>query len=89
MSTAPRTFLTIAGRWKTHEAILADVSQRDRTIAMMMFYAGFAAALDACGEIAEFDENTGCQLLTALHRESDTTADKFADAAAAMQGPIQ
>ena len=36
---------------------------------MLMFYAGFSAALDAGLEAAEFPEDEAMQLLSAMHTE--------------------
>lgn len=36
---------------------------------MLMFYAGFSAALDAGLEVAEFPEDEAMQLLSAMHTE--------------------
>lgn len=65
-------FLTIAGRWKQHvEASGIDkaLPRREQGLAMLMFYAGFSAALDAGLEVAEFPEDEAMQLLTAMHTE--------------------
>ena len=53
-------FLTIAGRWRQHvEASGIDkaLPRREQGLAMLMFYAGFSAALDAGLEVAEFPED--------------------------------
>lgn len=65
-------FLTIAGRWKQHvEASGIDkaLPRREQGLAMLMFYAGFSAALDAGLEAAEFPEDEAMQLLSAMHTE--------------------
>ncbi len=67
-----KQFLTIAGRWRQHvEASGIDKSlpRSEQALAMLMFYAGFSAALDANLEIAEFSEAEAMQLLSALHTE--------------------
>lgn len=72
MSTAPKTFPTIAGRWQMHvEASGIDkaLSRRDQSLAMLMFYAGFSAALDANLEVAEFPEDEAMQLFRLMHDE--------------------
>lgn len=66
------TFLTIAGRWKQHfEASGLDkaLPRREQALAMLMFYAGFGAALDATLEIADLSDQEAVHLLTALHSE--------------------
>ncbi len=65
-------FLTIAGRWRQHvEASGIDkaLPRREQGLAMLMFYAGFSAALDAGLEVAEFPEDEAMQLLSAMHTE--------------------
>lgn len=65
-------FCTIAGRWRQHVAasgIDKALSKREQGLAMLMFYAGFSAALDAGLEVAEFSEDEAMQLLTAMHTE--------------------
>lgn len=72
MSSAPQTFPTIAGRWKQHvEASGIDkaLPRREQSLAMLMFYAGFSAALDATMEVADFPELDAMQLLSAMHTE--------------------
>ena len=69
---AEPNFSTIAGRWRQHVAasgIDKALPRREQGLAMLMFYAGFAAALDAAIEVAEFPEDEAVQLLTALRRE--------------------
>ena len=66
------TFLTVAGRWKHHvqaSKIDRSLTRREQALAMLMFYAGFSAALDATMEVAEFDEQEAVQLLQALRTE--------------------
>lgn len=65
-------FLTIAGRWKQHVAasgIDKSLSRREQALAMLMFYAGFSASLDASLEVAAFPEDEAMQLLSALQME--------------------
>lgn len=65
-------FLTIAGRWRQHvdaSGIDKALSKRELDLAMLMFYAGFSASLDAGLEVSEFPEDEAMQLLTALHTE--------------------
>jgi hypothetical protein len=65
-------FLTIAGRWRQHAAasgIEHRLSKRDQALAMMMFYAGFSAALDAALELAEYPEDQAMQLMMSLSKE--------------------
>ena len=65
-------FRTIAGRWRQHvEASGIDkaLPKREQGLAMLMFYAGFSAALDAGLEVAEFPEDEAMQLLPAMHTE--------------------
>lgn len=71
MSGAP-TFLSIAGRWRQHVAASGmdkRLSKRDQALAMMMFYAGFSASLDASMELAEYPEEQAMQLMEALSTE--------------------
>ena len=65
-------FLTIAGRWREHvkaSGIDKALPKREQGLAMMMFYAGFSAALDAGLEVAELPEDEAMQLLSAMHTE--------------------
>lgn len=65
-------FLTIAGRWRQHVAASGldkALPKREQSLAMMMFYAGFSAALDAGLEVADYPEDEAMQLLAALHTE--------------------
>ncbi len=65
-------FLTIAGRWKQHVAasgIDKSLPQRELGLAMLMFYAGFSAALDATLEASDFPEEDAMHLLQAMHTE--------------------
>lgn len=70
MSNA-KQFRTIAGRWKMHAEVskLDRLTERDQTLAMLMFFAGFSAALDATMEVADFPEGDAMQLLSHLHGE--------------------
>ena len=64
--------LTIAGRWRqAQQASGLDkaLSRRDQSLAMLMFYAGFSAALEANLEIAELTEKDGVHVLQALMLE--------------------
>ncbi|MGL4526737.1 MAG: hypothetical protein ACRCUC_07150 [Aestuariivirga sp.] len=69
--SGPTQFLTVAGRWANHRAILerAGMQREQLTFAMMCFYAGFAAALEAGLEIADEPEDSALVLLGALHDE--------------------
>lgn len=65
-------FLTIAGRWKQHVAASGldkTLPRKEQAHAMLMFYAGFSAALEATSEVATFEEAEAVQLLQALHVE--------------------
>jgi hypothetical protein len=70
-------FLTIAGRWRQHvqagglDKVMPKEQQR---FAMLMFYAGFGAALEAANEVAAFPEGEAMQLLSALHQEFNVIA---------------
>lgn len=66
-----KTFKTIAGRWREHVAAsgMDKLPRREQALAMMMFYAGFSAALDANLEVAEFPEAEAMQLFAAMHKE--------------------
>ena len=71
MSTK-KQFLSIAGRWREHVRISGldkALPSRELSLAMMMFYAGFSASLDAGVEIAEFPDDEALGLLSALHHE--------------------
>lgn len=77
-----KQFLTISGRWKQH-AQAAGLDQRPReeqAKAMLLFFAGFSAALDATMEIAELDELEAMRMLSCMHEEVKLVA----GAAAAM-----
>lgn len=70
--SGPNQILTIAGRWKQHSqasGLEQKLPKRERTMAMLMFYAGFSAGLEAMNEIAALDEKDAVQLLQALHIE--------------------
>lgn len=65
-------FLSIAGRWKQHVAasgIDKALPTREQGLSMLMFYAGFSAALDAALEAAEFPEEEAMFLLSELQTE--------------------
>jgi len=65
-------FLTIAGRWQQHVAasgLDTKLPRREQGLAMLMFYAGFSASLEATMQVAEFPEDQAMQLLAALHKE--------------------
>lgn len=65
-------FLTIAGRWKQHltaSGMDKALPTREQGLAMLMFYAGFSAALDASMEAAGFPEAEAMHLLNAMHTE--------------------
>ena len=69
---ASDTFLTIAGRWQQHvkaSGIDKALPTREQGLAMLMFYAGFSASLDATMEVADFPEDQAMELLSALHAE--------------------
>lgn len=75
MST--QDFLTVAGRWRQHVAasgLDSALPRRELALAMMMFYAGFGAALDASLEVADFDELEAVHLLHALRIEIEQVA---------------
>jgi hypothetical protein len=66
-------FRSIAGRWRDHVAasgIDKSLPRTEQALAMMMFYAGFAASLEAGVEVAQFPEAEAVQLLEALHQEA-------------------
>ena len=68
----PKEFLTIAGRWREHVRISGldkALPPRELSLAMLMFYAGFSACLDAGLEIAEFPDDQAMKLFEALHKE--------------------
>jgi hypothetical protein len=67
-----KQILTIAGRWKQHvqaSGIDRTLPRREQALAMLMFYAGFAASLEAGLELAELPEEEAAQLLQLLHTE--------------------
>lgn len=69
---APTQFLTVAGRWKQHVAasgIDKALPRREQALAMLMFYAGFSAALDAGLKIADLPDADAVHLLVALQAE--------------------
>ena len=76
MSANTGEFLTIAGRWK-HAAKVSGMDKLPRgeqALAMMMFYAGFSASLEAGIELANIDERAAVGILQALHREVETVS---------------
>lgn len=65
-------FRTVSGRWKDHVAasgIDKTLPRREQAMAMLMFYAGFSAALDAAREIADYSDDDAVALLQGLERE--------------------
>lgn len=67
-----KQFLSIAGRWRQHVAasgIDKSLPKHEQSLAVLMFYAGFSAALDANLEIAELEEDEAVQILIALDAE--------------------
>jgi hypothetical protein len=71
MATSDR-FLTIAGRWKQCVASAGldkVLTRREQALAMMTFYAGFSASLEAGAELADLAEADAVHLLQALHIE--------------------
>lgn len=71
-------FLTIAGRWRrcSEASKLGEkLDQSQQTFAMMMFMAGFSAALEATTELADFDEAQAMKILRALHQEAKSFSD--------------
>lgn len=72
MSQQQIEFLSIAGRWRKHVAAAkldTVLPKREQALAMLMFYAGFSAALDAAQEVAMFSEDEAISLLTKLSEE--------------------
>lgn len=70
--TPTAQFRTVAGRWKQHvEASGIDKSlpRKEQALAMLMFFAGFSASLDAAIEVASFPEDEAVRLLSALQME--------------------
>lgn len=66
------TFLSIAGRWQQHvkaSGIDRTLPKKELGLAMLMFYAGFSAALDATIETADYPEDEAIRLLNLLHTE--------------------
>lgn len=65
-------FLSIAGRWQQHvkaSGIDKTLPRKELGLAMLMFYAGFSAALDATVETADYPESEAMQLLNAMQNE--------------------
>lgn len=65
-------FLSIAGRWQQHvkaTGIDKTLPRKELGLAMLMFYAGFSAALDATAETADYPEGEAVQLLSLMHTE--------------------
>lgn len=70
--TETAQFRTISGRWKQHVAATGidhSLSRRQQSLAMLMFYAGFSAGLDAVIEMSEFPENEAMHLMQSLQGE--------------------
>lgn len=62
--------LGAVGRWRQSAAVLAGaLGPREQALAQAMYYAGFAAALEAMNEIADRPEDEAMQLLSGLHAE--------------------
>lgn len=72
MSTNHKPFLSVAARWREHVRVSGldkALPPRELSLAMLMFYAGFSASLDAGLEIAEFSDDQAMRLFSALHTE--------------------
>ena len=64
--------LTIAGRWRQclqASGMDKTMPRREQSLAMLTFYAGFSAALEASLEISDLPEAEAVQILQALHVE--------------------
>lgn len=66
-------FRTVAGRWK-HASEVSGLASKlpkaELTLAMMMFYAGFQASMEAFMEIADnYSEEDGAGIMQLLHEE--------------------
>lgn len=75
----PARVHTVAGRWRLHvnaSGMEQVLSKQEQGLAMLMFYAGFGAALDAALELAEFEEETAVFFLEAMRREIDDLKDR-------------
>lgn len=69
-----KPFLSITGRWKQHveqSGMDKTMSERDQSLGMLMFYAGFSASLEASVEIAEYPEDQAMRLLSLMHKEME------------------
>lgn len=90
MSSTPKPFPTIAERWREHVRISGldkALPKRELTLAMLMFYAGFSACLDAGLEIAEHSDDQAMQLLQAMHVEVKQLESKAGEVLAAGLAP--
>ena len=65
-----KSFKSIAGRWREHAALLPDLTAEQKAQATLMFYAGFAAALQAVMEVGDYSETQGCFLLEQMTLEA-------------------
>lgn len=63
---------SIKGRWEEHAAVsgIDTWPNREKSLAIMMFYAGFAAAFEMMtGEVADLPEPEAMHVLSEIERE--------------------
>jgi hypothetical protein len=73
-----RPFPTIRGRWFTkleESGIDLAAPLEEQTSAELLFYAGFAAALNAIDELADYPQDQARALILALHSEMHQLAE--------------
>lgn len=67
-----KPFLSVKGRWArcvARSGLDKVADSQTQGLAMMTFYAGFAACLEATTELGDLPEHEACRLLAALHHE--------------------
>ena len=71
MSAQTGVFLTMAGRWAHNVKVsgLDQLPRAEQARALLMFVAGFSAALEATTELAAFEEADALRMLESLHAE--------------------
>lgn len=63
---------SITGRWKQHAAVsgIDKWPAKEKSLAMMMFFAGFSAAFEAfTGEVADLPEAQAMHVMSAMQQE--------------------
>lgn len=67
-------FLSIKGRFEKQRPQLASLPPKEQALCLIMFYAGFAACLEAGLELADIEERQAVNYLDQLHAEAKLLA---------------